>query len=463
LLAECLPDFEYKRLSKYVDDNTFAVLLTRKGLSAKIRNNEAMTMDSELREDLSFKKDASPDKALKVSKLPALRKYEFDGELLSAFEIIDKINRVEMLPNYEFSLQLYGHEKALSDVTEASDEIQDTKKSQEEPKPEQTLEKIAEDKDIPGEPLSVFTEIIGCADVGRVALETFHKYHDHKVVIFTTDEDRANLGAIGDHKNNIFQIVSDDIVQKFKKGHEGTAEIFALVFTGFFPETSNIVHFDSDVVFKAECLSIVSNLFMQGYDVIGTRRCYVNNPANIPVKEGTPDTVSTYFFGMRRSVMPKGYSFPDIAKMFLGHNIGLDHEVFDFGDAVVFHALKHGAKIYFLSNIMFGGQDEYGSKASPYKANMHIDAGRYLVHFGGAGSGSVCYHEPAGKNESYGKWAVVRYGLFCKIFFNKDVPVDAGDTTYNEKGRWTGGNYDDNILEQILLALGEGNQEIKSK
>lgn len=316
------------------------------------------------------------------------------------------------------------------------------------------------DKSPESQPLAemlVFTEIIGCAEVGKIALETFHKYHDHKVVVFTTTKDRMDLGPVGDHKNNHFYIVSEEIREKFKKGHEGTAEIFALVFNqnflGLENNISNIVHFDSDVVFKEECLSVMSQLFDEGYDIVGTRRCYVNNPSNIPVKEGIPDTVSTYFYGMKRSVMPLGYIHEDIVKMFLGHNIGLDHEVFDFGDAIVFHALNRGANIYFLDNTMFGGQDEHGKKMTAYKANLHVDAGRYLVHFGGAGSGCVCYHEPAGKNESYGRWAVVRYALFCRIFFNKVIPVDAGETKFDDDGRWVSGNFNGEIMNDVKQAI----------
>jgi len=139
--------------------------------------------------------------------------------------------------------------------------------------------------------------------------------------------------------------------------------------------------------------------------------------------------------------------------MFLGHNIGLDHEVFDFGDCITFHALKKGAKIYFLDSNLVGGQDSNGLKANDHPANLHLDAGSHLVHFGGAGSGCVCYHDPAGKHVDYGKWAVMRYKLFSEVMGGKEVSADAGETKYDGNGRWVGGNYDKHILNLIMTCL----------
>lgn len=315
---------------------------------------------------------------------------------------------------------------------------------------------------IPSEPLFVFTEIIGCAEVGKVAIESFHKHHDHLLHIFATKEDIKELGEIATHKNNVFFDMSDEqeLLERYKKGHGGTAYLFTMVFSGqIFTNRvkqpyNNIVHFDGDVFFKKESLSTIDKLFESGYDIIGSRRCYKNNPAKIEVKDGIPDTVSTYFFGMKRSFMPK-YSFGELVLMYMGHPIGLDHEVFDFGDAVTFHALKNGAKIFFLSSEQFGGQDESGSKVNSFQANLHIDMGSHLAHFGGAGSGCVCYKHPEGKNESYGRWAVIRYALFCNIFFDQIIPLGEGETKFDEKGRWVSGNFDEEILGQIKFSLAD--------
>ena len=139
--------------------------------------------------------------------------------------------------------------------------------------------------------------------------------------------------------------------------------------------------------------------------------------------------------------------------MYTGHNIGLEHEVFDFADAITFHAIKNGAKIMFLPSTGWGGQDENGSKVNGFQANLHLDAGAHLVHFGGAGSGCVFYNNPNGKNESYGRWAVIRYKLFCEIFLDKEVSADAGETKFGDDGRWISGNYDESIVKSIRAAI----------
>jgi len=303
-------------------------------------------------------------------------------------------------------------------------------------------------------PVLVFTEIIGCAEVGKVAIESFHKHHDHKLVIFATKKDIEQLGDIATHKNNKFVDMTDntELLELYKKGHAGTAWIFAKVFSGqMFGEYDYIVHFDSDVYFKKQCLSAITEAFQNRYDIVGSRRCYENNPAGISVLKCTPDTVSTYFFGMKRSVMPTDYSFQDLQKMFSGHNIGLDHEVFDFGDCITFHALKKGAKVSYLSPIFFGGQDEKGHKptTSLNESNLHIDSGTHLMHFGGAGSGCAYYNHPEGKNRSYGDWAAIRYVLFCDVFFNKQMLVEFKPTEINESGRWVSGIYNEEILSKI--------------
>ncbi len=301
----------------------------------------------------------------------------------------------------------------------------------------------------------IFTEIIGCAEVGRVALETFFKFHPGQIVhVFASMADVEQVEGISDNIRFIAAESFPGLLDKYKTGHEGTAYVFAKVFgTGDITKKDKIIHFDSDVVFKKECLSLLTDAMNKEIDIIGSRRCYVNNPANIPVKEGVKDTVSTYFYGFKKSFMPVDYSFEQICQMFSGANLGLDHDVFDFGDSITFHAINNGARIAYISSDAIGGQNKKGSKQSAFRSNLHLDAGSHLVHFGGAGSGCVAYKEPKGKNESYARWAVVRYSLFAKLLLNKDIHVDGGETKYDSNGRWVSGNYDKKILNTIKQDL----------
>ena len=38
-----------------------------------------------------------------------------------------------------------------------------------------------------------------------------------------------------------------------------------------------IIHFDSDVIFRKESISLLTDKIEEGYDLIGPRRCYKNN------------------------------------------------------------------------------------------------------------------------------------------------------------------------------------------
>lgn len=525
LVKECLPDFEFEIVSQHIDygilltkktpvdtpipeptkEGPVSDNLPRGSGASVVRDNDTGGCGNEptILTGIEF---SEIDKMQAMQRLDRSPRYNFEGKMLTARQIAFRINEDQIKNKGSFSLKIEffntdeGRQAFYNSINNTL--------SPEEDYTESTLivdanlvepvalnENTTVDTPVPApdgnnvstsleadmavskldetviqkaikkepEPLFVFTEIIGCGEVGRIALESFHKHHNHKVHIFSTEEDYKALGPIADHENNVFINAIPELVELYMSGHAGTAHIFAQVFSNSVPGVdvcNNVVHFDSDVYFKCESLAFMSTLFANdNFDIIGSRRCYFNNPANIPVELGTPDTVSTYFFGMKRSFVPSFISgfvpvtFKMLSEMFIGHNHGLDHEVFDFADCVVFNALKNGAKIAYINPEIFGGQDEFGKKNTTIRANLHIDAGGSLIHFGGAGSGCACFHQPVGKNESYGKWAVMRYSLFCKIFLDKDIPAEDGKTTFDKNGRWVSGNYNEQILNDIRDAI----------
>lgn len=292
----------------------------------------------------------------------------------------------------------------------------------------------------------IFTEIVNCGPVGRVMIESFHKYHDRQIYIYARPNDIEELGEIKNHPNNIFLSLTDAQYDKFKHGHAGTAVLFA---EQFYPGTDkNIVHCDSDLVFKKESISLIENAFDEGYDIVGSRRCYKNNPCKVPVPDGIPDAVSTYFFGMKTKVLPKQFSFEQMCLLWQGHNIGLNHPVLDFADGAYFHALRNGAKTKFLDSNLVGGQNAEGSKVNNYKSNLHLDMGEHLAHLGGVGSGYAVAHGLSKPDKSYADWSLGRWSLFAKLFYDRDIAF-AAPTVYGNDGRWVSGSFDDNILNLI--------------
>lgn len=310
----------------------------------------------------------------------------------------------------------------------------------------------------------IFTEGFGCGKILKVALDSFHAHHDLKVFVFGTQEDFSILTL---HPNNILVDCSASTYLRtlYKSGHAGTAFIFAKVFGGNMKDmrpfmSSNVIeellslkrviHFDSDIFFKKESVSLIEQEFENGFDIIGSRRCYTNNPANIPVDPSIPDAMSTYFFGMNINTIPN-YPVEQFMRMCQGVENPLGFEAFDFFDPVTFVALKNGAKIKFIDHDKIGGQNSNGNKITSFESNLHLDLGENLAHFGGVGSGYAYYKNREGQNQSYGEWALGRWSLFAKIFYDEDIkcgpPVIAPDK------RWVHGGYDSTLLDLITKEL----------
>lgn len=299
----------------------------------------------------------------------------------------------------------------------------------------------------------VFTEIFNCAPIGEVALRSYHEHHDYPVHVFGTPEDLAYLPEeIQFHRNTIiYPISSGEIVNKFKRGHEGTAFLMARVSKKQFGDYTRFIRFDSDIYFKKECLSIVEKAFDEGYDIIGTRRCYGNNPGGVPDLHNYPDTISTYFMGMHLDKFPD-YNLEYLARMWQGAVHPLGYPTLDFADPVAHVMLANGAKLKYLDWNEFGSQDINGKKNNNYKSNMHMDTGSHLIHWGGVGSGYTAHHKLADIPQQYGEWAIGRYALFQKVFYSEEIDYHA-PTQYCGGGRWCFGTYDENILNTVLSEM----------
>lgn len=307
----------------------------------------------------------------------------------------------------------------------------------------------------------IFTEGFGCGKILKIALRSFHQHHDLKVHVFGLPEDFEQLDP---HHNNVLIDCSqlDYLKRSYETGHAGTAFIFGKVFSGAIndlrrftknPDPSmnlrQVIHFDSDVYFKKESVSLIEQEFDAGYDIVGSRRAYFKNPANIPIDPSIPDATSTYFFGCKLDMIPQ-YDGEYFIRMCQGSINPLGHEVFDFFDPVTFVMLRNGARIKFLDQEKIGGQNIDGNKKSSFQSNLHLDIGENLAHFGGVGSGYAYTIDKKKQNESYGQWAVGRWAIYKKIFFPEETSeVKAGPPVIAADGRWVHGGYDETLLNLI--------------
>jgi len=202
----------------------------------------------------------------------------------------------------------------------------------------------------------------------------------------------------------------------------GTAHIGARVIKEFSVGYNYIIHFDSDVVFRKESLSLLTSKIDEGYDLIGPRRCYKNNMNGKTDLADLADVSQTYFYAFNvNKISP--YDFATLRQMIVGYHNPLGHPILDYFDPVSFDILKNGGKIFFLSPDDVGGLTEEGNRKNKYTdLNSDMDFGDNLMHFAGIGSGMKFYYKGIGTaHKSYTDWAIKRFGLYHKLFYNKDL------------------------------------------
>ena len=272
----------------------------------------------------------------------------------------------------------------------------------------------------------IFTEAYNCGKIAKIAIESFLKFHPNLLVnVFGKDDDFRDIGINSDLVNYIDLSDNETLQRLYKNGHEGTAYIFASVLLGKFGDYRKVIHFDSDVLFREECISDITEGFDQGYHLVGQRRNYEKNRSGLDSLQGrslkgVPDTVGTCFFGLDLEKLT--VSDPEtVRRMCLG-GISLTGEpILDFFDPVSFHVMHNEGSIKYLSNTDYGGGDERGNWDNGFPAlNLMCDFGKKFVHFAGVGSG-LNFHKNGSGNVpiSYSSWAKERYNLYSVLFFGE--------------------------------------------
>jgi len=266
----------------------------------------------------------------------------------------------------------------------------------------------------------IFTEAYGCAPILRKCLESFFKYHPNITVhVFGTFKDFKELGKF---RNVEYVDMSSDqeMIQCFNHGHLGTAHIGAKVITEYSKGYDYIIHFDSDVIFRKESISLLTDKIEEGYDLIGPIRCYKNNMNGRTDLSELDDVSQTYFYAFNKTKIGS-YDFAILRQMIVGYHNPLGHPILDYFDPVCFDMLKNGAKPFFLSPDDVGGLTSDGNRKNKYeKLNGDMDFGNNLMHFAGVGSGMKFYtNGPGQASKGYVDWSIKRYALYKDVLFNE--------------------------------------------
>lgn len=269
----------------------------------------------------------------------------------------------------------------------------------------------------------IFTEAYNCGLILKKCLDTFHQFHDRKVTIFGTPADFEHLTP---NNNNILYDISDhdDIIEGYRLGHRGTAILFAKVINGELASQSRAIHFDSDTVFRDECLSLIEEKMYDGIDLIGPYRCYRNNLNGRTDLSTIRDVVQTYIFGFNKDKIRKDLPFEHLISMCQGLFNPLGHPILDFFDPISFEIINNSGQVFFLNPDDYGGMDSDGNKMNFYgEINTKIDFGHKIIHFAGVGSGMNYYNNPgSGNSLDYVNWAKSQYVIYQKLYYEDSFP-----------------------------------------
>jgi hypothetical protein len=273
----------------------------------------------------------------------------------------------------------------------------------------------------------IFTEVFNCGKIGKIAVDSFLKYHNGLTVnVIGTKKDLEHI--VDDPRvKKIVYGEADPITLGFGHGHRGTAMLWAKLIQTV--DEKFISHFDSDVIFRGNIFDQIIEETKE-HGLVGPTRCYKKNPNNRNDVRHLDDICQTYCFSFNKELVTKR-PYNILAEMCQGTTNPLGHPVIDFFDPVSFDIIKNGGRVFLLDHDDVGGCNIEGSRNNEFKDlnNMEtpfkIDFGRKVVHFSAVGSGmNIFNNRNVNIPDGYKKYALDRYALYCKIFYNEDIGID---------------------------------------
>lgn len=316
----------------------------------------------------------------------------------------------------------------------------------------------------------IWTEIFNCGKIGRIALKSFIIHHPGLIVhVFGFEKDfefienssciipmilkekdwldDLSLMFSRKYEKNFFEnrLSHRSIIDGFESGHLGTARLWAHIIK--VRKEKILIHFDSDVIFLD---NIINEMLELGkfYDLVGPIRNYKNNPNKIQFFEQFENLSQTYCFLFNRDKIGK-FSYKELVDLCIGRY--KKHAVLDFFDPIMFTILENKGKIYFLNQDDVGGCDYEGKRDNKFKeinnydTPFKLDFGNKLVHFSAVGSGMNIYNNKnTNIQEFYMRYALDRYALFCKIFYDETIDIDL--TKYDKLILY----FKDNIVSKFI-------------
>ena len=280
----------------------------------------------------------------------------------------------------------------------------------------------------------IWTEALGCAEILKPMLESYCAHHTLPIHVFVYDEDLTKIYKndlvipIGINNENSF-ILKDELSNAYKRGHAGTALLWASIITHF--KGFKFVHLDSDTVFLSDVVSPIILKLNEGYGVIGTRRPYKNkiyrtNFFADTVQKFLPDAVNTHCFGFN----PDGISLNkiELARIIQGQALSKVKQkllpVVDFFDYLTF-ILRKNKGIFYLDSVdqkRSGQHNRFGKIESS------------MISFAAVGSGCAFWKNPnAQTSQSYKEFALSSYSLYSHFLLEEQIDYPKLESPFLEE------------------------------
>ena len=267
----------------------------------------------------------------------------------------------------------------------------------------------------------VWTEALGCAEILEPMLLSFHRHHPNtpiSVVVYERDlsiianMDWVSPVAISERSNLVSQ---SEVEIAFTHGHRGTALLWTRIIRSH--PASQLVHFDSDLVFLGEVLPFILESLDRGSSVVGPRRPYRNGPKlpypNRLFQGFMPDSVHTYAFGFNSGPL-SGISEFKLQEMIFGakkYSVGnIFRPNLDFFDRAT-RVLSRGGHVDYLDEAL----TRHGSHDPDSVFNKR------LITFAGVGSGYALHRSGRQAENSYQEFALRSFATYSKYLLDEDL------------------------------------------
>lgn len=263
----------------------------------------------------------------------------------------------------------------------------------------------------------IWTEAFNCGEILNPMLASYLKHHNSEINVFGTPRDfkEITLNSPRIKFNYLEDRILKKILLKYRRGHWGTAELWAHILKNR-PE-KYFLHLDSDTIFLDNVTTqLVEAVKLNGFGLAGPRRPYYHRPYRKSGIDGKnldklPDTVGTDCFIFDKDFV-RLKPIWNLKRKIFGRR-PLRHPVVDFFDPVAFEMIRRGCRVFYVDSPEGGSQ---------YKSNSNSRFHAKIISFGAVGSGANFFKNPGIKTSpGYKNFALSSYSLYSKWLLNKDT------------------------------------------